>query len=121
MGFEFSVQDVILTYYENIDIGSASINISTVCQYKIIHTELNVSNCIILLYTKSPMTTDEIYKKHTISKYKIYYRDTRFIVCVCFLNNISTTVTQIQNVMQTRLQNSFDVRMGQLRRSVQRK
>ena len=38
---------MILTYYENIDLGSASVNISIVSQYHIIYTDLKVHNCII--------------------------------------------------------------------------
>ena len=48
MDFKVSVYDVILTYYENIDLGSASVNISIVSQYHIIYTDLKVHNCIIL-------------------------------------------------------------------------
>ena len=39
MDFLVNVYDVILTYYENIDLGSASVNISTVSQYHIINTD----------------------------------------------------------------------------------
>ena len=38
---------MILTYYENIDLGSASVNISIVSQYHIIYTDLKVHNCIV--------------------------------------------------------------------------
>ena len=47
MDFNVSVYDVILTYYENIDLGSASVNISLVSQYHIIYTDLKVHNCIM--------------------------------------------------------------------------
>ena len=40
---------MILTYFENIDLGSASVNFSIVSQYHIIYTDLKVHNCIILL------------------------------------------------------------------------
>ena len=38
---------MILTYYENIDLGSASVNIPIVSQYHIIYTDLKVHNCIM--------------------------------------------------------------------------
>ena len=38
---------MILTYYENIDLSSASVNISIVSQYHIIYTDLKVHNCIL--------------------------------------------------------------------------
>ena len=38
---------MILTYYENIDLGSASVNITIVSQYHIIYTDLKVHNCIM--------------------------------------------------------------------------
>ena len=47
MDFKLGVYDVILTNYENIDLGSASVKISIVSQYHTIYTELKVHNCII--------------------------------------------------------------------------
>ena len=43
---------MILTYYENIDLGSASVNISIVSQYHIIYTDLKVHNCILFHINK---------------------------------------------------------------------
>ena len=40
---------MILTYYENIDLGSASVNSSIVSQYRIIYTDLKVHNCIMFV------------------------------------------------------------------------
>ena len=52
---------MILTYYENIDLGSASVNISIVSQYHIIYTDLKVHNCIMNIKKDKELSEDSVF------------------------------------------------------------